>query len=91
MLNILRKLTLALSFIMLTSTLTGCNIKFIEKAPPKESTETSEDLGEVVVNPNDSDHMTIESSETESSETPSIEKPTEPESSETSESIGRYR
>ena len=62
MLNILRKLTLALSFIMLTSTLTGCNIKFIEKAPPKESTETSEDLGEVVVNPNDSDHMTIESS-----------------------------
>lgn len=87
MLNILRKLTLALSFIMLTSTLTGCNIKFIEKAPPKESTETSEDLGEVVVNPNDSDHMTIESSETESSETPSIEKPTEPESSETSESI----
>lgn len=89
MLNILRKLTLALSFIMLTSTLTGCNIKFIEKAPPKESTETSEDLGEVIVNPNDSDHMTIESSETESNETPSIEKPTEPEpeSSETSESI----
>ena len=76
------KILMLLSLIMLTSALTGCDIKFIEKAPPKESTETSEDLGDIVDNPEDTDHMTLSSESSETSEQESSEE--KPSSTETS-------
>lgn len=79
------KLLSILSLMILTSTLTGCNVKFIEKAPEKE-TETSEDLGQIEDNPNDSEHLSLEEVEdpntTETSEEKSEE--TTIESTETS-------
>ena len=65
-----KKIFMVLSFMIITFSLSGCNIKFIEKAPEKEETteEDTSGLGDVSIAPDDEDHMTISSSE-ESEET----------------------
>ncbi len=65
----------SISVLGLASTLTGCNVKFIEKAPPKEPPkEETSNLGDIDIGTEDTDHMEIETSE-------SVVNPFEPEDS----------
>lgn len=65
-----KKILMSLSLILITLSLSGCNIKFIEKAPEKEETseEDTSGLGDVSLAPEDEDHMELSTKE-ESTET----------------------
>lgn len=53
-----------MSVLGLASTLTGCNIKFVEKAPPKEPPkEDTSNLGDIDISAEDTEHMEIETTE----------------------------